>query len=443
MKLRLSVPAVCAFLFFDAALFILRLLPGCGIPAAALMALLLTAAAAAALRQLRGCRRELLSCCAATAAVLLLLRLPFWRIETSDFTDFLRPWTEQLRTLGGLKGLGAEIGNYNVPYMVLLALFSRLKTPVLYLIKLTSTLADLLLAAVTARIVRRLSGSRERAAVSFAVLLALPTVFLNSAVWGQCDSVYVSLALLGLALSLEDRPGWGMAAFALSFAFKLQAVFLLPVVLLLFFAKKLRWLHLPIFPAVYLLAVSPALLAGRGFGETVLFYLRSAGSVGDGLNYNSPSVFSLFWNVKEPALAARAGIVAAFVLCLLLFILFFLKRGRITERSLCFAALVLVCGIPLLLPHMHDRYFYFCDVLTLAVAALVPTAAPTVLLSQFASLLGYHAYFYLRYLLQMRCGFVALVPVLGAAAYLCVRELASPLPPAPPAETEAPSPPEL
>ena len=72
---------------------------------------------------------------------------------------------------------------------------------------------------------------------------------------------------------------------------------------------------------------------------------------------------------------------------------------------------------------MHDRYFYFCDVLTLGLACLVPRFAPAVPLSQFASLLGYHAYFYLRYFLPMRLGFCALCLVFLTALALCFREL--------------------
>ena len=72
---------------------------------------------------------------------------------------------------------------------------------------------------------------------------------------------------------------------------------------------------------------------------------------------------------------------------------------------------------------MHDRYFYFVDMLTLAMACVVPWTAPLVLCSQFASLLGYHAYFYLRYLLPMKYGFMALVPVVVCAAALCASRL--------------------
>jgi hypothetical protein len=131
-----------------------------------------------------------------------------------------------------------------------------------------------------------------------------------------------------------------------------------------------------------------------------------------------------FYRLTDTAGAARAGILAAALFCVLFCLLFLLRRKSITERSLLFASLLSCCAIPLLLPHMHERYFYFCDVLTLCVSCLLPVAAPAVLLSQFASLLGYHAYYYLRYLLPMRLGFYGLVLTALAAAFLLLSELA-------------------
>ena len=75
---------------------------------------------------------------------------------------------------------------------------------------------------------------------------------LNSAVWGQCDSIYVSLALLALYWGMSGKPALGMAAMACSFAFKLQAVFIMPVFVLLLIAKRVKLWHFLIFPAVYM-----------------------------------------------------------------------------------------------------------------------------------------------------------------------------------------------
>ncbi len=403
-------------------------LPGCGYGAALLMSFLLAAALTACLLPLRDCSKQLLLACALLGALLLMLRVRCFGTETSDYTTFLLPWTEKLRSGGHFRALKQEIGNYNVPYMVLLALFSCFELPPVYPIKAASVLFDLLLAFCAGGLVRQSGGSRDRQGFCFLLTLVLPTVFINGAVWGQCDSIYVSLALLGLLLCLREKPVWGMVAFGVSFAFKLQAIFLLPVVLLLLYVGKVRWYHLPVFPAAYVAAVSPAILAGRGFLDTLLIYVNTASTAGSSLNYNSPSMYSLlyFYRVSDTDAAGKAGILAAFLFCAAVFAFFFVRRKRITDRSLVLAALLFTLALPLFLPHMHDRYFYFVDILTLVLACLVKPGVAAAFFSQFASLLGYHAYFFLRYLYPMRWGFWLLVLVLGYTVFLTVRELCLP-----------------
>ena len=369
-------------------------------------------------------RRDLHLLMAALAGVFLLLRIVWFPVETTDYTDFLRPWTDWYRAHGGLRALGRSVGNYNVPYLVFLALFSYWGVPVLYLIKYLSAVFDLVLAVALCRIVVHISSSEKRGGAAFILVLALPTVFINGSIWGQCDSIYVSLALLGLYFTLDRRPWAGMICLGFSFAFKLQAIFLIPVFFACLLSGKLKLRHLPLFPAAYALAVSPAILAGRSASDVLLFYFKTASTVGDGLNYNSPSMYSLkpFWYPANPEQAARLGVLCAMVLCVLFALVFLVRFKKIDDRSVLFAALLLTCGIPLFLPHMHDRYFFFCDMLTLAAAFVVPWTAPFILFSQFASLLGYYAYFYRVYLLPMRYGFWLLVPVAVCSAVLiCLR----------------------
>jgi hypothetical protein len=88
------------------------------------------------------------------------------------------------------------------------------------------------------------------------------------------------------------------------------------------------------------------------------------------------------------------------------------------------AAALLSLGIPFLLPHMHDRYFFLADVLTVILAFMYfPWGISLAVLCQFASLLGYHAYLKMRYLLTMNYGAIALIAVLLVISALFVKEL--------------------
>lgn len=358
------------------------------------------------------------------AAALLMaaamgLRAAFLDYRTLDYLDFLSRWVDFFREHGHFRALRYGVGNYNIPYLYFLALFSVLPVDDLYLIKLLSTLSDVLLSWGVALLAQRFTKSRVRPVAAFFTTMFLPTVVLNSAVWGQCDSLYVAPMLLGIWCALDDRPWAAVILAAVSFGFKLQAVFILPIYAVFLMRGNLSWKHLLAFPAAYLVLVLPAVCFGRPFLETLTLYWNQTGSIGSGLNYNSPSIYSIFTAFRDEESAATAGIVIAFVYMLNLLAVAFRNRARLNEKAVLALALLFAVGIPFFLPHMHERYFYGADILSLALAFAVPWTAPAAVLIQFASLLGYHAYLKMRYLLLMNHGAAALI-VAFAVTLLCL-----------------------
>lgn len=362
------------------------------------------------MRLLRSARAVIV--CVLLLALAFCARAAVLDYATLDYRDFLARWVDYFRQNGGFDALSRQIGNYNIPYLYFLALFSYSSINDLYLIKLLSIFFDVLLAWACALLLGRFTQSPARRIGVFFTVLMLPTVFLNGALWAQCDSVYVSLALLGVYCALDDRPVLAMVLAALSFGFKLQAVFILPVFAVLMFYGKLDWKHFFVFPAAYVALVLPAVLLGRPFIETLTLYLDQTGSIGSGLNYNSPSVYSFFqYTLPESynALASILGIAAAVLFMGLVLLLCLVFRKRLNERAILGAAALLVLGIPFLLPHMHERYFFAADILFLLLAFAAPEYSAGALLAQFASLLGYYAYLTMRFLLTMDHGAAALV----------------------------------
>ena len=61
---------------------------------------------------------------------------------------------------------------------------------------------------------------------------------------------------------------------------------------------------------------------------------------------------------------------------------------------------------------MHDRYFFIADVLSLALAFVIPALGYCPILVSFASLLGYHAYLKMQFLLPMSWGAAAMLLVI-------------------------------
>ena len=335
--------------------------------------------------------------------------------ETLDYQDFLTLWVDFFRNNGGFAALDTPVGNYNIPYLYFMALFSYSGIRDLYLIKLLSVFFDVALAYGSMMLLGKFVRSSARRLACFFTVLFLPTVYLNGSVWAQCDSIYAALAVLSIYLALDEKPVLAMIFIALSFGFKLQAVFVMPVFAVLLIAGKVKLRHFLVFPITYVLLVLPAVIAGRPFLDTLTLYLGQTGSIGDALNYNSSSLFAILDRVQNTDLASRLAILAAFLFMLAVIAAAFFLRGRLTNRAILGAAVLFAIGIPLLLPHMHDRYFFAADILSLIMAFAAFEYSPAALLVQFGSLLGYHAYLKMRFLLPMRYGAWAMLTALGIA----------------------------
>ncbi len=234
----------------------------------------------------------------ALAAALFPLGLAFFLraflmpCVTSDYQNFLSHWVEYFRQNGGFLALKDPVGNYNVPYLYMLAALSHLPLNDLYGIKLFSILFDVLLAWGGLRLARTRTADRSVWLITFFSLLLLPTVILNGACWGQCDSVWAALCLHALACALEDKPVPSLVLLALAFSFKLQAIFLIPLWAAFWFAGKLRTHELFAFPLAFFLSISPALMLGKPLGAILSIYLEQAGDsvAWQTVNYNWP-----FW----------------------------------------------------------------------------------------------------------------------------------------------------
>ncbi|NCE65725.1 conjugal transfer protein TraL [Pseudoflavonifractor sp. 524-17] len=350
-----------------------------------------------------GCRGQLLWMSLVPIALAFLLRALALDHISYDYRDFLSHWAAFFRENGGFSAVKLPIGDYNAPYLYFMAAISYLPFPDLYAIKLFSILFDVLLAWGGLRLTQALQG-REAGPAPLAVfhlLLLLPTVVLNGAFWGQCDSLYGALVLHALAFVFTDRPRASVALLAVAFSFKLQTIFLIPLWGILWFLRRVKFFDLLLFPAVYALTVLPALLLGKPLKDILGVYFQQASQYTHALVFNAPTVFSLIPHGADTTspLLPKLGIAAAFLLCFFVMGWLFLCRDRAGNEAILAGAAVLALGIPFLLPYMHERYFFLADLVTLIWAARSPRHLPIALLTQLASFGSYCVYLRLKYTL--------------------------------------------
>lgn len=337
---------------------------------------------------------------------------------TGDYTSFLSRWVEHFRSAGGFIGIRDKIGDYNAPYLYFLAAISYSSIPDLYLIKLISVLFDVLLSWAAMLLVIRLRGKADAMAVcSFFAVLCFPTVIANGAYWGQCDSIYGFFAVLSIYLALSDRPVLSVAAIAVSFSFKLQAIFVIPVFFALLLSKHIKIRHLFVFPAALFAMVTPALLIGKPFWDTFGVYFSQMGEYSTWLTLNAPSIFTFAKDNTQTQPYSFYGIIAAFLLVFAVFALLIVRRERLSARSILAAAVVFAVGIPLLLPYMHERYWFIAEILVVVLAFTRPGYTPGVALMLAASISGYYAYLFGRTAYDMRIGTLCLIALLLMALY--------------------------
>lgn len=309
------------------------------------------------------------------AASLALLGIVF-RYAGLDFVSidmkgFLFNWYDAMAQ-NGFVSLQTPFSNYTPPYLYLLGFAAKTQyfLPKIISIKLISIFFDLLSAFVVYKILEVRHPRKEIALLGSAIFLLLPTIFLNSAYWGQADSIYVCFLLIFIYFTLRNQPLLSIIFFGIAFSFKAQSLFLSPFLLLLVIKKRIPWRYLAIIPLVYVAMMIPAVIAGRPFFELMTIYAEQAGSY-HFLTLAAPNIYVFISNeLYDPILTI--GICIAAILIAAWIVVYSYKIEKFTPEIIIFSAFVSAAIVPFLLPKMHDRYFYLADALSLLVVFYIP-----------------------------------------------------------------------
>mgnify|MGYP004542117035 FL=1 len=161
---------------------------------------------------------------------------------SGDFGACIEPWFYKLKANGGLSALKLDIGNYNLPYLTILALLTYLPIAPIVSVKMVSIVFDFVSALAAMKIVYIVLKDNKNkdffALIIYGVILFLPTVLLNSACWGQADSIYAAFIMLSIVALLEEKYIKSFILLGVSFAFKLQFMFIVPLYILIYISKR-------------------------------------------------------------------------------------------------------------------------------------------------------------------------------------------------------------
>lgn len=252
--------------------------------------------------------------------------------------------------------------------------------PVLFL-KTPAIICDLITAAVIYRLaLARLDKKKALLAALFCALS--PMTIFNSAVWGQTDSIFSLFLILCVYLLTKERFEAAAAVFALSLAFKPQAVILAPVFLFVFVknvgGKPGYWLKRLGLCAVSFFTVFYALMLPFANSPNPLWIIRLYLNTFNGYNFISMNAYNLWWALgahwaEDSALLGPfsylvwgyAGIAVSMLACWLVFRRTFDEGGS----KLFFTSALLFASVFMLSCRMHERYLVPAALLFLAAFA--------------------------------------------------------------------------
>ncbi len=320
----------------------------------------------------------------------LLVRKELLPIRTKDYNVFLSYWYDFIKSHGGIKALKYGFANYNEPYLYLIVIATHLPILKITAIKSISIFFDFVLAGIVYLIVRIRYEKSYLPIIAALIVLFLPTVIINSSLWAQSDSIYTSFSLGGLYFLLRKKPLWALIFFGAAFAFKLQTIFLFPLLFVLWMVGEIRLRYLFIIPLVYVVAIFPAYLLGGNFTDMLTLYLIQATYPQQNLTLNAPNLYQLIpVPIQQQLFWHHASIILTLGVALFLSFVVLASKRKITSEITLKLALAFVLIVPFFLPAMHDRYFYMADILSLAYAFYFPKYFYVPVLVQLCSLESY------------------------------------------------------
>lgn len=300
----------------------------------------------------------------------ITIRYSLFYFQSGDYGSFINKWYEFIKTNGGYKALSHNFSDYNPPYLYLLALFSYLPVGSLYVVKIISVVFDFVAAFFAFKLVERKYKNETMAVFSFATVLFAPTIILNGSYWGQCDIIYSAFLLASIYFLSKGKDALSLIMYGISISFKLQAVFLFPIFIILFLKKKLSFAGFFIIPAIFFLSVVPSVIIGRTWTDAFLVYLSQAKNYSS-LTLNAPNIYQWF-PMADFLTFSRTGLLfSAAIICAFIFLVY-KKRNEINGDHIIKISFALLSAVPFLLPRMHERYFFPADIFSIVYAYYFP-----------------------------------------------------------------------
>ncbi|MEG2186719.1 MAG: glycosyltransferase 87 family protein [Clostridia bacterium] len=372
------------------------------------------------------------------AAVLLLglfLRYTYLPLLVADVEFLNAPWFDAIKAGGMAAVLEPSLQyNYSPLHLYLWTLATLLPWDTYTVLKLVSITMEMLLCAACVVLLRTLLPKQNKklgSFVGFTLLWLNPVLLWNAAGWGQTDASFALFCVLALWLLLKEKPAWALAALGVALAWKLQAIFLLPLFMMAYFCGKKRFsaLWFLLVPGILVLSGVPMMLIGESPLFAVQVYLGQTDLYSQ-ITYNYPNIYALMGE----AIGSKTMILGMFsrtgmALCIAalggMAVWLITKKVTLQSRATVLLGAWCVLCCVFFLPRMHERYGIVGELLLLcwAVCLWKPRGFVYVLLGMLPVLSAYAEYMFRHPFFPLQWGAVLNLILLGLLTWEVLREV--------------------
>lgn len=332
----------------------------------------------------------------------IIIRYVGFDLISEDMLLAFLPWFQIMKEGGGLSSLSSQVGDYGLLFQTIIAMLTYIDEKPVYLYKILSITFDFLIAFSISFFI--ISYKKEYAVTKFDVnklfcltytsVILLPSVVLNSAFWGQNDSIYTFFLLWSIWLLYKCSYKFSFFMLGMALSFKFQSVLLFPLFVFYYFSRKaFSLLNILIMACTFWLS-----------GIIVYFY-RGYYLDGFGIYTNQVVMFKRLW-INIPSFWALTSadyktfyLVAIILTFLLLSVVFYMvlsSRLRMDSFEQILGLAVLIEWICILfLPAMHERYTYVMDLMLVMLVFINKQYIIHALIAVIVSYLTYYNYLFL------------------------------------------------
>lgn len=321
----------------------------------------------------------------------VLIRISVKHVVTGDWTAWWDLWFAELYK-GGFRAIAGDWYDYAPPFVYLLWMITLLPVNCMTGFKVMMSGFDFMAAIVGALIIYEITKSKTKSLITYAVFMLSPVFIVNSTLWAQCDMLPMFWVMLCVYFIMKDKPSLGMFFFGVAFAFKLQPLWLAPMLIILWLNKKVKIQHFLWLPVNYFIGIIPAWIAGKPLWECLNVYLSQTTEEMWALVLKYCNIY--YWIGTDKFIHEYHSAGIWLTLGVFMIVLYYMgrKKLKITKEFVLLLGGFFGLLAPFFLPHMHERYSFFAEVFLLLYTIVKPGKFYLFVLQSLVAFMGYSVF---------------------------------------------------